>query len=215
MDDHGEVLRRYPIPEPGRRRDVAVVETLGGEAVMYWRLPAQEPTDKYEFQICWVRPDGQHRETRVALTPGALILSPRQMGIVCPSPLFLSGAIAFFVAPNRLEDETVTYTQTVAEDLRQFWPALAIAQVLSVGLAILCYRRQVRYGTGRMERIVWPLFVLLLGLPGWIGYRFGRSWPVLETCPDCGIAVPRDRESCVRCTNDFPRPALKGTEVFA
>jgi hypothetical protein len=37
----------------------------------------------------------------------------------------------------------------------------------------------------------------------------------LEACPDCGVTVPRDRESCLCCTNDFPRPALKGTEVFA
>jgi hypothetical protein len=57
--------------------------------------------------------------------------------------------------------------------------------------------------------------VLLLGLPGWIGYRFGRKWPVLEACSECGHTVPRDRENCVCCTNNFPRPALKGTEVFA
>jgi hypothetical protein len=73
----------------------------------------------------------------------------------------------------------------------------------------------VRYGASLAERIVWPLFVLLFGLPGWIGYRFGRSWPVLEACPECGVAVPRDRERCLHCINDFPRPALKGTEVFA
>jgi hypothetical protein len=80
---------------------------------------------------------------------------------------------------------------------------------------VLCYRRQVRYGMSRWERIVWPLFVLLLGLPGWVGYRFGRSWPVLETCPACGAGVPRDREDCTRRETAFPPPALKGTEGFA
>jgi hypothetical protein len=213
LDEHGTVLRRYPIPEPGRGRDLAVMETSAGEAVMYWTLPAQEPTRKFEHQICWVKPDGQYRQTPVALTGGALFLTPTQMGIVLPSPLAVVGGIACFLAPNHPEE--LTYRQALAENLRQFWPALAIAQVLAAGLAFRCYRRQVRYGASRSQRIVWPLFVLLLGLPGWIGYRFGLSWPVLESCPDCGASVPRDRESCLRCTNDFPRPAMKGTEVFA
>jgi hypothetical protein len=65
------------------------------------------------------------------------------------------------------------------------------------------------------ERVIWPLFVLAFGLPGWVGYRFGRRWPVLESCPKCGVDVPRDREDCTDCEVAFPGPALKGTEVFA
>jgi hypothetical protein len=103
----------------------------------------------------------------------------------------------------------------LARALAEFWPALAIAQLSAAALALLCYGRQVRYGAGRAERVAWPLFVLLLGLPGWVGYRFGRSWPVLERCPSCAAAVPRDRGECARCADEFPRPALKGTEVFA
>jgi hypothetical protein len=95
------------------------------------------------------------------------------------------------------------------------WPALMIAQLLAVGLAALCYRRQVRYQASQSERLVWSLFVLALGLPGWVAYRFGRSWPVLQTCPACGAGVPQDREDCARCENDFPGAELKGTEVFA
>jgi hypothetical protein len=92
---------------------------------------------------------------------------------------------------------------------------MIIAQLLAAGLAILCYRRQVRYRGSRSERIVWPLFVLALGLPGWVAYRFCRTWPVLETCSACGVGVPRDRGECAHCEADFPAPALKGTEVFA
>jgi hypothetical protein len=90
-----------------------------------------------------------------------------------------------------------------------------IAQLLAAGLAWLCYRRQVRYRATRSERVLWPLFVLAFGLPGWVGYRFGRRWPVLESCPKCGVDVPRDREDCTDCEVAFPGPALKGTEVFA
>jgi hypothetical protein len=113
-----------------------------------------------------------------------------------------------------LGSETTIFI-ALGRTLRQFWPAAVLAHFLAACLAVLCYRRQVRYGLGRGERIAWPLFVLILGLPGWIGYRFGRKWPVLESCHDCGVAVPRDRESCVRCANAFPSPALLGTEVFA
>jgi hypothetical protein len=87
--------------------------------------------------------------------------------------------------------------------------------VVAVGLAVLCYHRQLRYGERGWDRWLWLLFVLVLGLPGWIGYRFGRSWPVLEACPGCGTSARRDREACVHCEADFPRPALRGTEVFA
>lgn len=216
-DEHGHVLRRYPIPQASRGHDLTVMETSVGEAVMCRKLYAKEATAnaKFEHEICWVAPDGRHRETRIALRSGMLVMSPTQMGIAFPSPLLLGGGIAFSLAPDEMQAQSMTYPQALAEELRQFWRALAIAELFAAGLALLCYRRQVRYGVSRTERIVWPLFVLLFGLPGWIGYRFGRSWPVLETCPDCGVTVPRDRESCLRCTNDFPRPALKGTEVFA
>ena len=216
MDERGTVLRRYPIPAIGRERELMVLETNAGEAVIWWQMPVEQVSEKVDHHICWVRPDGGYRHTSIALASNhSIIMTPAQLGVALPSPILLFGGVAFFLAPNRLYDETTTYSQAVMRELRQFWPALAIAQVLAVGLAVLCYRRQKRYGLGRGERIAWPLFVLLLGLPGWIGYRFGRKWPELESCPDCGVAVPRDRASCSRCANEFPTPALKGTEVFA
>jgi hypothetical protein len=137
-------------------------------------------------------------------------------GLVIPSPLGLAGTVAYVRPSMLLEDDiSASYPEALGQALTEFWPALAISQLVAFSFAVLCYRRQVRYGASRRERIVWSLFVLLLGLPGWIGYRFGRSWPVLESCPKCDSTVPRDRENCLRCTDDFPRPALKGTEVFA
>jgi hypothetical protein len=37
----------------------------------------------------------------------------------------------------------------------------------------------------------------------------------MEDCPARGKNVPRDRQQCPACHADFPRPELKGTEVFA
>jgi hypothetical protein len=73
----------------------------------------------------------------------------------------------------------------------------------------------VRYGAGRRERMIWPIFVFAFGLFGWIGFRFHRSWPALEPCSACHVVVPRDRSACEACRADFPLPEMKGTEVLA
>lgn len=217
LDAQGRQLARYPIPEALRDLSFAFAESNNGEAVLYWNSPEDGLATETDFRIFWVKPDGRFRETAIAL---AHFADKRPMriygGAVMPSPL---GA-GYTLVRERYQELlnnglSATPTEALGRALTEFWPALAIAQAIAFAFAVLCYRRQIRYGTSRTERIVWPLFVLLFGLPGWIGYRFGRSWPVLETCADCGAAVPRDRENCLRCTNDFPRPALKGTEVFA
>ncbi len=217
MDVAGRPMARYPIPEALRNQDFMFAESKSGEAILHWSSPEDDLATEGEHRVFWVKPDGQFRETTVTLAQSGE-LRPMQVygGMTMPSPL---GVCVCFVQRRWLKLLENGLSATPAEALirafTEFWPALAIAQTIAFALALLCYRRQVRYGVGRTERIVWPLFVLLFGLPGWIGYRFGRSWPVLEACPDCGVAVPRDRESCLSCANDFPRPALKGTEVFA
>jgi predicted amidophosphoribosyltransferase len=57
--------------------------------------------------------------------------------------------------------------------------------------------------------------VLVFGLPGYLGYRLHRRWPVRSPCPACGQNVPRDRDACAGCRAEFPPPAPKGIEVFA
>jgi hypothetical protein len=183
---------------------------------MYWSKERDAMDTQKEYRLFWVRPDGRSRTSVVTVSLDSYLRALRfYIAALIPSPLALD--VAGVTHSRELQEEglTPTFSSALLRTLTKFWPARVIAQVLALGLAFLCYRRQKRYGLGRGERIAWPLFVLLLGLPGWIGYRFSRKWPVLETCPDCGVAVPRDRESCVRCTNEFPAPALKGTEVFA
>ncbi len=194
-------------------------EIPAGEALMFWHSPEDLLTTEVEHRICWVSPDGRIREADLTLPYSDPMRSMRTLSAaVLPSPLVLDVLLTWVRSLQREQEEdgrAESLPETVRLTLIDFWPALVSAQLFAAGLALLCYRRQVRYGASRRERTIWPLFVLLLGLPGWIGYRFGHSWPVLESCPDCGVAVPRDRESCVRCANDFPQPALKGTEVFA
>jgi hypothetical protein len=217
LDAQGRMLARYTIPEALRNLDLTFTESNASEAVLYWNSPEDELATEQAYRIFWVKPDGRFREAAVTLAQCSM-LQPMRIygGVTMPSPLGLGGSLVRERYKELLNKGlSATPAEALVRALTEFWPALAIAQMIALGFAVLCYRRQLRYGVSRTERIIWPLFVLLLGLPGWIGYRFGRSWPVLESCPECGAAVPRDRESCLRCTEDFPRPALKGTEVFA
>jgi hypothetical protein len=217
LNAQGKPLARYPIPEEVRGLDLTFAESKAGEAVLYWSSPEDSLATEQEYRIFWVKPNGQCREAAVTLVHSGELQPMRvYAGVTMPSPFGLAGSYLRQRYQELLNHGlSATPAEALGRALAEFWPALAIAQTIAFALALLCYRRQVRYGVSHTERIVWPLFVLLFGLPGWIGYRFGRSWPVLEACPDCGATVPRDRESCLRCTNDFPRPALKGTEVFA
>jgi hypothetical protein len=219
LDERGQELRRYPIPEMLHGRTFTFAETSAGEALMHWNSPEDLLATEVEYRICWVRPDDCIREAGFTLLYHHPMRSIRTLSAaVVPSPLALDVLLVLFRSSSKEREEgdrAESLPEAMVLTLVDFWPALAIAQLLALGFAVLCYRRQLRYGVSRGERIVWPLFVLLLGLPGWIGYRFGRSWPVLEKCPSCGDAVPRDRGECVRCTAEFPLPALKGTEVFA
>lgn len=216
LDERGSELKRYPIPEPLRTQDISFGETTTGEAVMYANNPEDLLATEIDYQIYRVDSTGRHQHTSTVLPFLGFKRWCPLTGLVVPSPLALAGGVAWLRPSDRVENGLAsTYSEALGQALTEFGPALAIAGVIAFGFAVLCYRRQVRYGTSRTERIAWPLFVLLFGLPGWIGYRFGRAWPVLEACPDCGAAVPRDRGNCIRCTNDFPRPALRGTEVFA
>lgn len=216
LDERGQVRKRYPIPQQLRGQDLSFGETSSGEAVMYANSPEDILAMQVEYHICRVDPSGRCWQTTTVLPFAGVKRLVPMAGFVIPSPVFLAGIVAAGRAPMLRDDGlAATYREALSQALREFWLPLVVAQMIAFSCAVLCYRRQVRSGVSRTERIVWPLFVLLLGLPGWIGYRFGRSWPVLESCPECGRVVPRDRESCVRCANDFPHPALKGTEVFA
>jgi hypothetical protein len=215
VDKHGKEQRRYPIPEELREVPFTFGETPAGEAVMYWNNEHGLMDAENLYRVFWVRPDGRSRTAAVAL-PNRLVPGLRVIvASLLPSPVALG--VAGVMRSRELQEEGLTpaFSSALIRTATEFWPSAATVQLLSAGLAVLCYRRQKRYGLGRGECIAWPLFVLLLGLPGWIGYRFGRKWPALESCPDCGVAVPRDRESCVRCANEFSSPALRGTEVFA
>jgi hypothetical protein len=218
LNERGQLLRRYPIPEALRSRNLTFGETTMGAAVEYWNGPMDDFGTQTDYRVWWVQPNGSARDATFTLPASGSIQSLVAPGsaAVVPSPIGLSALITTFF-PQQLLDSgrASTYREAFSLSLQMTWPALVIAQLVAAVLALLCYRRQARYGASRQERILWPLFVLLVGLPGWIGYRFGRTWPVLEPCPSCDVDVPRDRDGCARCQAEFPPATRIGTEVFA
>jgi hypothetical protein len=217
LDERGGLLRRYQIPESLRERTLNFQETTSGEALLYAKGPSDALVAEVEYRFCWARPGGEDRESSTTLrSPGWLRPYRASGGIVAPAPLVLLGALAVERSPKLMEEGLETsYPVALGRAIGEFAPTLLIAGLLSFGLAVLCYRRQARYGASTREKLVWSLFVLALGLPGWVGYRFGRSWPILEVCSECGLQVPRDRDNCNACEAEYPLPQRKGTEVFA
>jgi hypothetical protein len=216
LEANGWVKKRFPIPDALRGRDLEFVATTG-DGVLCWHSPRHSLATEVDYHIFWVSPNGSTREAKTTLRwTGDSVNQPVLLGVEVPVPAVALGSIAIQRPRELLEHGmATTYEEALGRAVSEYRPTIAIAVVVSFALAVLCYRRQVRYGARGVERVVWPMFVLVCGLPGWIGYRFGRAWPLLDTCPTCHAAVPRDRADCLRCAADFPGPVLKGTEVFA
>jgi hypothetical protein len=107
------------------------------------------------------------------------------------------------------------YPAALATMIRRSWPALAADLVFSSALALIGWRRLRAFGRPRRERVAWGVFVLLLGLPAFVGLWLSRRWPVRERCPHCHLPSVRDRAACAACGTRFPAPALQGIEIFA
>jgi hypothetical protein len=90
---------------------------------------------------------------------------------------------------------------------------MLLTLIASALFAWACFRRQTRFAVSRGQRTLWTLFVLAMGPAGWIGYRFGRTWPTLEKCPHCDRTIPRDGALCPCCHHEMPRPAPIGLEL--
>jgi hypothetical protein len=138
------------------------------------------------------------------------------LGAICAqSPLALSVGGLLIIPWDNVSwmGGELSYAQAVRLSWAKLWMPLGALVILAGVLAFLCYRRQRRYA--HPWTWIWVVFVFLLGLPGYIGYRYHRRWAVLENCPQCKHSVPRDREACAACGRQFPLPDRKGIEVFA
>lgn len=214
FDGQNKLVRRFSIPKDLRKRGFSWFETPSGEIITLADLEWEFSTSQVLLQVSWYDSAGQLLRQDQAWFRRQFPTDERFFMAFTLTP-----AIANWVGLDPLNIRYVEnwseYRRELSNRLKVLWPALVFVHFAAAALAVLAYRRLVRYATSRTERIVWPLFVVVFGLPGWIGFRFVRKWPMLEPCPTCAAIVPRDRIPCARCAADFPLPVLKGTEVFA
>jgi hypothetical protein len=122
------------------------------------------------------------------------------------SPALMTGASVFFSSPAR------SLGISCVDLLRAYWFSFAVLGVISIPLAMMCYRHHRRYG--RVAAVAWSVYVLMTGVPGAIGYWLHRRWPPAVRCPRCELPSPCDREECLYCAAEFPLPTANGTEIL-
>ena len=67
MDAQGRLLKRYPIPEALREREVYFQETTSGEALLYWKSPSDALATEIEYRMGWATIEGHCREAAVTI----------------------------------------------------------------------------------------------------------------------------------------------------
>ena len=209
----GKEIGTYPIPLELRKDaftwyqlpdNASLIEfSGGGKAKLFW-IDAAGKIDRQELV---------ELEHQSALARWWRIEENLSLCLSVPSPGAV--AIAYFCRIWGVGRclQWQDYWAATKEVFDRLWPFFLSSSIVSIVLAVLCYRRQRKYGLPWTP--VWTIFVLLFGLPAYFGYLAHRVWPGRAACPNCGQLVPRDRPACFACGQEFPAPAIKGTEVFA
>jgi hypothetical protein len=168
--------------------------------------------------LTWLAHDGeisktQELEAYYGLNAGARV-TYLLLSAATPSPLTMT-YIAAIGTPSSAVNRGAQpdFPTAFAHELPDAWPALLLIYVVSAALAWLAYRRQVRFALPGAA--AWAAFVFLLGVPGWLAYRWHRRGPVLEPCGECHKPAPRDRDKCASCGQVFAPPTRSGMEIFA
>lgn len=206
----------YPIPESMRDKMLGTAILPSGELL----VTVSDNWRDGKGTVVWLTPSGEiAKEQPVQLqsrynTSTSWRAAAWQMAVSAPYPV-ASAAFTFLIAPSGViqEEKAQTYAECLAVTLPKTWPGALAVLVVSIVAAVFAYRRQRAFGLPHAA--AWAGFAFVLGLPGWLAYRFHRPWPVLEECPACHQPAPRDREQCLDCGASFPQPKLKGIEVFA
>jgi hypothetical protein len=214
-DIDAKQLGRFVIPEPlrGHEFSLFLLDETHALAQESQRL-SRAGVERHCFT--WFDNQGRVEKTdSVDLRSNRLMMSAAWFATVAApvpagvTPLAIFGSARDYVRSGECAD----YRSAMVAAASDYWPLVVAVNLVGLVLAVVCYRRQRRYAQGWTW--VWVGFVFLFGLPGLVGYLTHRRWPTLAPCPSCRAAAPRDREACSVCRQGFPRPAAKGTEVFA
>jgi hypothetical protein len=215
LDQQDRVIKVFAIPtEIDRRSTVQWYETVNGQSIAVFSRDSNQASKQVVYRIA---DDGAIQEQfELDLQTGSSVQNKqadafgRAFVILAPAILFaveLLHQIAF--------DEIESYPAAFTALLKNSGPSLIAVLALSLILAVMAWRRSRAFGLSRKERTGWVLFVLLFGLPAYVGFLLYRHWTIRLPCPNCHARVPRDRVECAECGRRFREASLKGIEIFA
>jgi hypothetical protein len=220
LDHTHRVVRVFTIPtEVDPQSAVNWYEVGNGQAIAAFDRPrsATNADNVTNLIVYRILADGAIQDRfDLALQTGSRATNPAvvqmQAFLGLPSTLFLFVAEPLFMSTR---DRTSSYPAAVVAVFKALWPSLVAASVLASILAIVTWRRTRSFGVPKREQLAWVVFMLLCGLPAFVGFLLHRRWPTRQPCPSCQARAPRDRVACALCGTRFPDPFLRGTEIFA
>jgi hypothetical protein len=207
LDLNGKEIQAYHLPAAAAREYLEWFQLPDDKALVY--------TPYSGGRLYWIDAAGRvSRQERVVLQQAGSRARKKieyaATGFIVPSPGALGTFITIRSCFGGSEEGFVARLHWWAGEFRV---ALLITAVVSIILAALCYRRQRKYALPWTA--AWIVFVLLFGLPAYLGYLAHRFWPGRLACPNYGRLAPRDRPACFACGQEFPAPPPKGIEVFS
>jgi hypothetical protein len=220
LDQQHRVKKVFSLPAGfDRQSPVQWYEIKGGQAIAdvgpVWSTG--QPANVLRHMVYRIKGDGTI-EDQFAVDLQSGTSAPERatqaflLALVLPVPAILFAIGLFLVIAN---DPPKSYPAAVTALLKDTWPSVIAVLALSIVLAILVQRRSRGFGLARREQIAWSVFVLLFGLPAYVGFRLYCRWPTRQPCPNCHAQAPRDRVACAECGTRFPDPSRKGIEIFA
>jgi hypothetical protein len=209
----GEPVRAIPLTASMQAANLSLIDSTSDEMIVV----ARDEKDYWSQTLYWIGPSGEvKRQEHVTLyDPPKQNNASGAWGAICilPVPSLLAGGAIVGTALGERDPQRPDFATAFGHFVADTWLPFLVLLAVSGGLAWVTYRRQ-RALAGQ-GAIAWAIFVLLLGLPAFVGYWTHRRWPARARCEHCGAVVPRDRGACLACAAEFPPPALKGIELFA
>jgi hypothetical protein len=220
LDQKHKVVGLFTVPtEVDRQSQLNWYEIGEGKAIaeLFQSWSAREADNATNRIVYRIGADGVIQDRfELTLQTGSpatnQVVLQTQVFLGLPAPAFLFVVEPLFMMST---DRTGSYPNAFIGLLATLWPSLLAVVALASILAFITRRRCHSFGLRKKEQVAWVVFVLLLGLPAFVGFLLSRRWPIRQPCPTCHSQAPGDRAACADCGARFPDPALKGIEIFA
>jgi hypothetical protein len=192
LHPHSGARTEYPLPADLSGRDLTVHVLPEGGLVLQQYASPDTPTGlasgtSYGVNVWWLSRQGEvsrQAHYQLSLSGGQSVSETASMNLIqliAGAPLVAAVVdLAFIPAVGPWGDEP-SYWEALPGMLRLAWPGVLLVLMCGAGLAWWTDRQRTQ---ARLPRCWgWIAFVFLFGLPGYLGYRLHRQWPVRKLAP--------------------------------